>query len=161
MTSPRPGAVSYPLDVQTIQDQTSALRKVYVRPPRPADLSSWSDFGWRAAPDVARADEEHAAFRSELEDAGAEVLCGSAQVPGDPDAIYAYDPVLMADDGAILLRPGKLGRRREPEACASDLRAAGVSILGTLRAPACAEGGDMFWLDNRDAARGPRLSHER
>jgi N-dimethylarginine dimethylaminohydrolase len=98
---------------------------------------------------------------SELEDAGAEVLSGTAQVPEDPDAIYAYDSVLIAHDGAILLRPGKLGRRREPEACASDLRAAGVSILGTLRAPACAEGGDMFWLDSRTAAGGPRLSHER
>ncbi len=162
MISPTPVGVSYPLDVPSIQDQTSALRKVYVRPPRPADLSSWSDFGWRAAPDAAQADEEHAAFRSTLESAGADVLCGTAQVPGDPDAIYAYDPVLMADDGAILLRPGKLGRRREPEACASDLRAAGVSILGTLREPACAEGGDMFWLDGRTllVGRGYRTNDE-
>ena len=35
---------------------------------------------------------------------------------GDPDHIYAYDPVLMTDDGAILLRPGKEGRRGEPAA---------------------------------------------
>jgi N-dimethylarginine dimethylaminohydrolase len=90
----------------------------------------------------------------ELEDAGAEVLSGTAQVPEDPDAIYAYDSVLIAHDGAILLCPGKLGRRREPKACASDLRAAGVSILGTLRAPACAEGGDMFWLDSRTLLAG-------
>jgi N-dimethylarginine dimethylaminohydrolase len=148
--------------VASIQDQTSALTKVYVRPPRGEDLSSWSHFGWRAAPDADKADDEHAAFRSELEDAGAEVLCGRAQVPGDPDAIYAYDPVLMADDGAILLRPGKPMRRREPEACASDLQAADMPILGWLMAPACAEGGDMFWLDSRTllVGRGYRTNDE-
>ena len=41
--------------------------------------------------------------------AGADVLLGTAEVPGDPDAIYTYDPVLMTDTGVIVLRPGKPG----------------------------------------------------
>jgi len=133
--------------MSSIQDQTSTLRRVYVRPPRADDLVAWSAYGWRAEPDAARAKREHAALRAELEAMGAEVVAGGTPVPGDPDAIYAYDPILMTDAGAILLNPGKPGRRREPEACAADLHAAGVSVAGNLHAPACAEGGDMFWLD--------------
>ena len=43
-----------------------------------------------------------------------EVIVGTTAAHDDPDAIYAYDPVLMTDEGAILLRPGKEGRRGEP-----------------------------------------------
>jgi N-dimethylarginine dimethylaminohydrolase len=130
-----------------IQDQTSTLRRVYVRAPRAEDLGAWAEYGWRAAPDPARAADEHRALRAELERAGADVVLGAAAVPGDPDAIYAYDPVLLTDAGAILLRPGKPGRRAEPAAVARDLEAAGVPVVGRIAAPACAEGGDMFWLD--------------
>jgi N-dimethylarginine dimethylaminohydrolase len=130
-----------------IQDQTSQLRRVLVRAPAPKDLAAWAEYGWRAEPDWARAADEHAAFRALLADAGADVVIGQTPVPGDPDAIYAYDPSLLTDEGAILLRPGKLGRRGEPEAFAQDLVSAGVPITGRLREPATAEGGDMFWLD--------------
>ena len=130
-----------------IQDQVSALRRVYVRPPRSLDLAAWEAFGWRAEPDPTAAEEEHRALRAELERAGADVVVGATAVDGDPDAIYAYDPVLMTDYGAILLRPGKIERRREPQAMAADLEAAGIPVLGRLEDPACAEGGDMFWLD--------------
>ena len=129
-----------------IQDQTSQLRRVLVRPPVQEDLRAWADYGWRAEPDRARAADEHAAFRALLAESGADVLVGETPVPGDPDAIYTYDPALLTDSGAILLRPGKVGRRDEPEALAQDLVAAGVPIAGRLNEPAIAEGGDMFWL---------------
>ncbi|HEU4354513.1 MAG TPA: arginine deiminase family protein [Actinomycetota bacterium] len=137
-----------------IQDQVGPLRRVYVRPPRAADLTGWRDFGWREAPDPETAAKEHRAFRAELERAGAEVVVGEAVVDGDPDAIYAYDPVLMTDGGAILLRPGKVTRRREPQAVAADLEDAGVPTRGVLEEPACAEGGDLFWLDGATLAVG-------
>ena len=31
--------------------------------------------------------------------------------PGNPDAIYTYDPTLVGAEGAVLLMPGKEGRR--------------------------------------------------
>ncbi len=120
-----------------------------VRPPQPGDEAAWREYGWRARPDPARAAEEHEAFREELARAGSEVVVGRTPVAGDPDAIYACDPVLMTDRGAVLLRPGKEGRRLEPVALAQDLEAAAVPIVGALEAPACAEGGDTFWLDQR------------
>jgi len=133
---------------------TGPLERVYVRPPRTEDLRAWHEYGWRAEPDPVRAAVEHEAFREELARAGAEVVEGRTPVEGDPDAIYSYDPVLPTDRGVILLRPGKAGRRAEPDAVARDLEAAGVPILGRLEAPAAAEGGDMFWLDQASLAVG-------
>ena len=74
--------------------------------------------GWHAAPDAAAAAAEHEELRDLLAAAGAEVIV-SAHDPGNPDAIYVYDPVLVGVDGAVLLRPGKEGRRREPGAIAA------------------------------------------
>jgi N-dimethylarginine dimethylaminohydrolase len=138
----------------TIQDATAPLRRVYVRAPDDRDLEAWSAYGWRDAPDADRARDEHAAFRALLAEAGAEVVVGSTPVAGDPDAIYAYDPTLVTDRGAVLLRPGKPGRREEPRAAAADLEAAGVPVLARLEQPATAECGDMFWLDERTLAIG-------
>jgi dimethylargininase len=120
---------------------------VYVRPPIAQDLTAWREYGWLEPPDPSLANEEHEAFRTELESAGAEVVVGEADVPGDPDAIYACDPVLLTDDGAILLRPGKAGRRREPHAVRADLAELGVGVVAELTEPATAEGGDLCWLD--------------
>jgi N-dimethylarginine dimethylaminohydrolase len=146
----------------SIQDQISPLRRVYVRPPIAADLSAWDAYGWRSEPDPTRAGREHEAFRAQLERAGATVEMGSAPAPGDPDAIYAYDPVLPTDAGAILLRPGKEGRRAEPDAVATDLEAAGIAVAGRLEPPATAEGGDLFWLDRSTllAGRGYRTNDD-
>jgi N-dimethylarginine dimethylaminohydrolase len=129
------------------QDNVGALKRVLVRAPQPSDHLFWRGYGWRAEPDPARAAAEHEALRAELELAGCEVVVGTTPLEGDPDAIYAYDPALVTDLGAILLRPGKPGRRGEPEALGRDLQDAGVPIAGRLDAPATAEGGDMFWLD--------------
>lgn len=130
-----------------IQNAVSTLRRVYVREPRAQDLAAWEPYNWRSTPDPAKAIAQHVAFREAITSAGAEVVIGRTPVNGDPDAIYAYDPILMTDAGAILLRPGKDGRRDEPAALAQDLIDAGVAMVGELEAPATAEGGDMFWLD--------------
>ncbi len=130
-----------------IQNAVGSLRRVYVRPPKAEDFAAWREYGWRAAPDPVRAAEEHEMLRARLAEAGAEVVVAAGSVPGDPDAVYAYDPTLPTDAGVILLRPGKEGRRREPGAVAADLVAAGLGVLGKLESPGTAEGGDMFWLD--------------
>ncbi len=129
-----------------IQDATSPLRRVYVRPPRPEDLATWREYAWHDAPDAVGAADEHVKLQAALQEAGAEVVLGSP-VDGDTDAIYAYDPTLITDSGVILLRPGKEGRRGEPEVMGADLEALGIPILGRMVAPGTAEGGDMFWLD--------------
>jgi dimethylargininase len=101
----------------------------------------------RAAPDPDRATDEHARFRQILTEAGADLVVATQRVPGNPDAIYVYDPLLVTDAGAIRLQPGKAARRGEPDACARDLEASGVPLIGSLDGDACAEGGDMLFLD--------------
>jgi dimethylargininase len=125
-----------------------ALERVLVRPPLAEDVERWQEYGWGAEPDHVAAAAEHERFRSLLEEAGAEVVV-SHHDPGNPDAIYVYDPVLVGREGAVLLRPGKEGRRGEADAMASTLDAAGVPIAASLGEPALAEGGDTVWLDER------------
>jgi N-dimethylarginine dimethylaminohydrolase len=126
---------------------TGTLERVLVRPPLPEDVAGWREWGWRAAPDPVAAAAEHEAFRALLEEAGAEVVV-SRHDAGNPDAIYAYDPVLVGSEGAVLLRPGKEGRRAEPGALRPELEAAGVPVVAELRSPVLAEGGDTLWLDD-------------
>jgi dimethylargininase len=125
------------------------LQRVLVRPPKPEDATLWRAYGWRAEPDPVRMAEEHEAFQALLAEGGAEVVVAETPHGPDPDSIYVYDPAIVADSGAILLRPGKDGRRGEPDAMAADFVEAGVPITGRLQAPALAEGGDTVWLDER------------
>jgi N-dimethylarginine dimethylaminohydrolase len=134
------------------------LRRVLVRRP-PADASDWQRFGWRSQPDAALLAEEHEAFCLLLEDAGAEVVVAPASTL---DAIYTYDPAIVSDRGAVLLRPGKPERVEEVERIAAELQAAGVPVAARLEAPQLAEGGDTAWLDERTflAGRGYRTNSD-
>ena len=129
-------------------NMTAPLRRVLVRPPGP-DFSRWKEYGWLAEPDATRIADEHEGLRAALEDAEADVIVAAGAADRNPDAIYVYDPVLITDDGAILLRPGKEARRSEVEAMRADFEAAGVPIAAELSEPAVAEGGDAFWLDEQ------------
>jgi N-dimethylarginine dimethylaminohydrolase len=122
------------------------LRRVLVRPPLPEDAVSWEAYGWRAAPDTAAAQAEHDALCALLAENGAEIVV-SEHDRGNPDAIYTYDPTLVGREGAVLLRPGKEGRRGEPDGTVAALETAGVPVVGRVAAPATVEGGDTLWLD--------------
>jgi N-dimethylarginine dimethylaminohydrolase len=133
----------------TIQNGYGPLRRVYVRPPRVDDVEAWEAYGWRARPDPERMLTQHEAFRRALVESGAELVVGERPVAGDIDAQFAYDPTIVTDDGVILLRSGKEGRRREPEVVEADLNDAGIATFGRLDGDALADGGDMFFLDER------------
>jgi dimethylargininase len=124
------------------------LERVLVRPPLAEDAEHWREYGWRAAPDHAAAAAEHELLCGILESAGAEVVV-SRHDPGNPDAMYVYDPVLVGAQGAVLLRPGKEERRGEPAAISSSLAAADIPVAAELADPVRAEGGDTVWLDKR------------
>jgi dimethylargininase len=128
------------------QSMTATLRRVLVR--RPGGGDRWREYGWRAQPDPVGLAAEHETFVALLEDAGAEVIVAKAD-DRNPDAVYVYDPVLVANAGAVLLLPGKEGRRSEPGSIEVDLAAAGVPVAARLEPPAFAEGGDTVWLDER------------
>lgn len=131
------------------------LRRVMVRQPAPAGSDTeWSDLAYLHPVDHQRSVEEHAAFVELLVASGAEVILAPADEPGHMDAVFCYDPSLMTNEGAILLRPGKSQRVDEVAFHARTYVEIGVPILGEIQAPGTVEGGDTLWIDERTLAVG-------
>jgi dimethylargininase len=137
------------------QTMTDPLRRVLVKRPDEAfgsaDPARWH---YTARPDLDEARREHDALVEILAGAGAEVIDHPEPQPDRADAIYVFDPALIIDRGAVILRMGKELRRGEEAAMARRLREIGVPILAELEDPATAEGGDLLWLDSRTLAVG-------
>jgi len=144
------------------QTMTRTLRRVLVRPPSAAGFGAWREYGWHAKPDVAKLAEEHDAFCEALRAGGAEVVLAETKIARDPDSIYVFDPAIVSDRGAIVLRPSKAGRRVETAAIGADLERAGVPVAARLEAPAFADGGDTIWFDESTllVGRGYRTNDE-
>src|ERR1051325_6823358 len=138
---------------------TGRLERVLVR--APGGLEGWEACGWRGAPDPAAIAREHEALCSILERAGAEVVLAESAAK-NLDAIYTFDSVLVADDAAVLLNPGKELRRGEPAALEEDLERAGVPVAARLAGDDHAEGGDLIRLDEHTmlAGRGYRTNSD-
>jgi N-dimethylarginine dimethylaminohydrolase len=97
--------------------------------------------------DLPRAQAQHDALVTLLEDAGAQVERLDREA--GPDSIYTYDPALVCDGGAILLRSGKTIRQAEAPVMGEWFEANGIPVLARLEGPALADGGDLLWLDSR------------
>jgi len=137
------------------QSMVAPLRRVLVRRPDEAfggaDPERWH---YTTRPDLEEARREHDALVELLRGAGAEVIDHSAPQPDRADSIFVFDPVLITERGAILLKMGKALRRGEEEALGRRLEEIGVPTLGALRGEATAEGGDLLWLDRHTLAAG-------
>ena len=137
------------------QSMVAPLKRVVVRRPDNtfgnADPEKWH---YTSQPNLGFALDEHAAFVEILEQAGAEVIYQEEDLPDHADAIYTHDPVLVGNDGAILLRMGKPLRRGEEEGIGKTLEKAGVPIHARLTGDALAEGGDLLWIDGETLAVG-------
>jgi N-dimethylarginine dimethylaminohydrolase len=139
------------------------LKKVLVR--RPDEAFGNADPGrWHyvSQPELETARAEHDALVATLRDAGCEVLYHQADLPEHADAIFTHDPVIVTDEGSIILRMGKEQRRGEEVAIGAILEELGVPTLATLEGEAMAEGGDLLWLDHDTLAvgRGYRTNAE-
>jgi N-dimethylarginine dimethylaminohydrolase len=137
------------------QSMVAPLRAVLVRRPDAAfgtaDPERWGYYG---QPDLQLAQQEHDAFCNTLLASGAEVVYHEQPLPNHADAIFVHDPLLMTDEGAILLHMGKSLRRGEEAAVGETIRRLGIPILGQLQGEATAEGGDLLWLDSHTLAAG-------
>lgn len=145
------------------QSMVAPLRRVLVRKPAPPKSDvEFTAFGYPSPVDHAQAEREHEAFRGLLEAAGVEVLMAGPDEAGLLDAIFAYDPSLTTDAGAVLLRPGKDLRLPEVTLAEQTYAELGIPIIGRIEAPGTVEGGDTLWLDERTLAvgRGYRTNDE-
>lgn len=129
------------------QSAVAPLQHVLVHPPHEAFGSAFDDpdHGYREPVDFDLARKEHAAFSNLLRELGATVheLTSNST---SPDIIYQYDPALVTDHGAILLRSGKPNRQGEEDFVARWFATAGIPIVGRIEAPGTVDGGDVFWL---------------
>jgi N-dimethylarginine dimethylaminohydrolase len=130
---------------------TAPLRSVMVR--RPGQGSDWEAFGYVHPTDQAQAEQEHAALRQTLAANGAEVIEGGPDV-GLLDAIFTFDPSILTDAGAVILRMGKDLRVDEGVLHAEMYEELGIPILGRIKAPGTVEGGDTMWVNERLLAVG-------
>jgi N-dimethylarginine dimethylaminohydrolase len=134
-----------------VHSMVGELAWVAVRPPSPR--GDYAAAHWTTPVDFNHCAAQHAAFVDLLTRLGCTVLILDP-VDDMPDAIYTYDPVFVVPTGAIELRGAKQVRAGEPPLHSMELQRAGIALVGTLRAPATADGGDMFWLDRTTLAIG-------
>jgi dimethylargininase len=137
------------------QSMVSPLRTVLVK--RPEEAFAVSDpvaWHYTSRPDLALAQQEHDGLVALLRLGGAEVVYHDEPQPDRADAIFAFDPALVTDHGAITLRMGKPQRRGEEVTMARRFEQLGVPILYRLHGEARAEGGDLMWLDHETLAVG-------
>jgi N-dimethylarginine dimethylaminohydrolase len=131
------------------QSMTAPLREVVLVRPGRAFGAAFDDpaHGFLHACDLELAQREHDAFADVLARLGptVHVLDGDEMGPS-PDSVYAFDPLLITDRGAIPLRPGKPNRRSEVAGLEAWTSAARIPTVGRIEAPGTIEGGDTFWL---------------
>jgi len=130
------------------QSMTAPLREVLVQRPGAAFGRAFEDpaNGFLHPVDLALAQREHDAFSDLLGRLGVCVHELGAMATPHPDLVYAFDPVLVTDRGAIPLRSGKPARRGEEGEIEAWLAGRGVPTLGRIAAPGTVDGGDTFWL---------------
>ena len=145
---PGSAATTSPLPAFGAQSMTAPLRDVLVQRPGRAFGAAFGDpaHGFLHAVDLQLAQREHDAFVDLLVRLGVRVHELDAVEAPHPDLVYAFDPLLVTDRGAIPLRSGKPTRRGEEAVVEAWLAARGVPTLGRIEAPGTVDGGDTFWL---------------
>jgi N-dimethylarginine dimethylaminohydrolase len=128
------------------------LRRVMVCSPRsagwdtPGQSSEWQKLGFLRRPDFGVAQAQHHELCRQLQEV-AEVVELPPASDLSLDAVYAHDPSLPTDYGAIVMNPGKPNRRAEARRQAELYRKLGTRLLGEIRDPGTSEAGDILWLD--------------
>jgi N-dimethylarginine dimethylaminohydrolase len=129
------------------QSMVVPLRDVLVKAPGAAFAAAYDrpGLGFLRPVDLERAQREHDGLVETLDRLGVRVHRLEAETE-DPDLVYVFDPMLIADGGAIPLRPGKPNRAGEPAVLEAWTAARGIPTLGRIEGPGTVEGGDTFWL---------------
>ncbi len=137
------------------QSMIAPLRSVLVKRPDENfavdDPAAWH---YTSRPNLEISRQEHDALIKMIRQSGAELIYHNDPQPGRADAIFAFDPALVTDHGAVMLSMGKQQRRGEEAAMAHKFESLGVPILYTLHGDARAEGGDLLWVDHDTLAVG-------
>ncbi len=148
-------AIASTLPLYGGQSMVDPLKRVLVKRPDQAfavtDIQKWH---YASQPNLVLAQAEHDAFVNVLKQHNIEVIYHDTNMPDHADAIFVHDPVLMTNQGAIILHMGKKLRNGEESAIEKKLNQLGIPTLYRLSPEATAEAGDMLWLDESTLAVG-------
>ena len=95
---------------------------------------------------------QFSSFIALLDRSGVEILWFDDEPDDLADSIFAYDPSFMTPHGAIILRPGKVKRRKKWK-CAAGSMKRWYSYCQRYRRRDCRRG-DYFWLNSSTLAVG-------
>jgi dimethylargininase len=137
------------------QSMVTPLKKVLVkRPDKHFEVKDYTKWHYKNSPNLKEARSEHDAFVEILRKAGAEVLYHPEAQPDHADSIFTYDPAIITDEGAIILRMGKPLRKGEEAPMKRRLEGLHIPIHYTVSGDATVEGGDLLWLNETSLAVG-------
>ena len=129
------------------ESMVAPLRDVLVKRPGAAFGRAFDDpaHGFLHPVDLAEAQRQHDGLCQILADLGVAVHQLGAETDS-PDLVYTFDPALVTNDGAVLLRPGKVSRRGEEAELERWLTGRSIPIAGRIDGQGTVEGGDTLWL---------------
>lgn len=137
------------------QSMVDPIKRVIVRKPDEAfGEANPKVWHYTAQPSLQDAVQEHKEFVALLAVNDVEIIYHDIDLPNHADAIFVHDPVIVCNEGAIILRMGKELRKDEPEALKTSLEKEGIPIHFELHGDALAEGGDLLWIDENRLAVG-------
>lgn len=144
------------------------LTDVIVKHPKDAFISqehlqeNWKKFNYVSEPNYEKALEEYEEFLAILSKHVENIYFLPKDDSVGLDSLYAHDPVKFTPKGAIILKSGKELRQSEAQVYKRFLEENNIPIIGELTGEACADGGDIIWLDDRTLAigRGYRTNDE-
>ena len=133
-----------------VSSMTSNLKTVGMLKPmealRTADPKKWH---YGQAFDPTKIDSNYLSFEKILVALDVEILWMTPKNNKIADSVFTYDASFMTQNGAILLSPGKPLRKGEEKIHEDFYVSHGIPIIGKTSGLAVAEGGDMFWIDNK------------
>jgi dimethylargininase len=118
--------------------------RAIVRPPSRTFAAGLSSAA-AGAPDLGRAQAQHALYVKALRDCGVEVT-GLGSDDAYPDSTFVEDTALMTQRGAIVMRPGAPSRQGEVTSMSVSLRDF-YPDLPAMEAPGTVDGGDICEAD--------------
>ena len=133
-----------------VSSMTRPLKKVGLIKPglslKNADPLLWH---YSSSFDPRKVDSVHESFVNLLIESNIEILWMSEDDHGIADSVFTYDASFMTEFGAIILSPGKQLRKGEQNIHRQFYNKTDIPIIGEIVDGGIAEGGDIFWLDDK------------
>ena len=152
-----------PKGMQTIfncNNMVDPIKKILLNHPKNSFFnqkkinSEFKELNFFDAPDYKESLNEYEAFINILKSHNIKLYFLERNITNTIDSIYAHDPFVISNDGAIICNMGKKNRVSEIENVKIFLKNNDIPILGEISAPGKLEGGDIVWINKHNIAVG-------